>query len=65
MAGSIEEFKALLARSKKFMALASACIEQGMYDLACLNAQQGAQLLLKALTLRGSGTSLTPTASAS
>jgi len=55
MAGSINEAEALLARSKKFISLASTCIEQGVYDLACFNAQQGAQLLLKALTLKNLG----------
>jgi HEPN domain-containing protein len=55
MAGSIDEVEALLSKSKKFINLASICIEQEVYDLACFNAQQGAQLLLKALTLKKLG----------
>jgi len=55
MADSIGEVDALLARSKKFINLASTCIEQQVYDLACFNAQQGTQLLLKALTLKKLG----------
>jgi len=55
MAGSVDEAEALLARSKKFMDVASTCLKQGLYDLACFNAQQGAQLLLKALTLKKLG----------
>jgi len=52
---SANEAEALLARSKKFMDVASMCVEHGLYDLACFNAQQGVQLLLKALTLKKLG----------
>lgn len=55
MSESINEVEALLARSKKFINLASICVEQGIYDLACFNAQQATQLLLKALTLKKLG----------
>ncbi|MGQ9469689.1 MAG: HEPN domain-containing protein [Nitrososphaerales archaeon] len=55
MASSIDEVEALLARSERFINLAFICIKQGIYDLACFNAQQATQLLLKALTLKKLG----------
>jgi len=55
MVGSVDEAEALSARSVKFINLASTCLKQEVYDLACFNAQQGTQMLLKALTLKKLG----------
>lgn len=55
MAGSVDEVETLLSKSKKFTNLASICLERELYDLACFNAQQGIQLLLKAFTLEKLG----------
>ena len=55
MVGSVNEVETLLSKSKKFINLASICVERKLYDLACFNAQQGIQLLLKAFALKKLG----------
>jgi HEPN domain-containing protein len=55
MAGSVGEVENLLSKSKKFIDVASICFERKLYDLACFNAQQGIQLLLKGFTLKKLG----------
>jgi len=55
LTSSIDEVEALSTKSEKFINLAAICIEQGIYDLACFNAQQATQLLLKAMTLKKLG----------
>lgn len=55
MGGGIDEVETLSSKSKKFTNLASICLERELYDLACFNAQQGIQLLLKAFTVKKLG----------
>ncbi|MFQ6076555.1 MAG: HEPN domain-containing protein [Candidatus Bathyarchaeia archaeon] len=55
MVSSVDEVEVLLARSKKFINLASTCVEQEIHDLACFHAQQSTQLLVKAFTLKRIG----------
>lgn len=55
MVNTMNEVKALLTKSKKFMDLASTCVKQNVHDLACFNAQQATQLFLKAYILKKLG----------
>jgi len=55
LADSASEVEILSSKSEKFMKLASICLERELYDLACFNAQQSVQLLLKACNLKKLG----------
>ena len=53
--GASKEVEILERRARWFLESAKTNLEKGRYDLACFEAEQAAQLALKALLLRGAG----------
>jgi len=53
--GSLESVNAFLKKSRMFLSSAKGNIDRRLYDVACFEAEQAAQLFLKAYVLKSSG----------